>query len=138
MLNKDQIAFLIRYSDAEKFCCSLENIVEPLLRQKLLEVVYDRAEGEYYKVSNFGLWLVDKLVNLANAYEVQTFKLTEENDGVSAPLELITDNSHYAEEVDEDLWDEIQEITEETGMLDMLYANDEDNDVLDIDEPSSY
>lgn len=164
MLNKTQIAFLLRYSDADSFACSLEDVIDPLLRQKLIEICASKQEGEYYKVSNFGKWLVDKVVNLANAYEVQNFKLMEDGSivsedtiaignlhpesqecydyaaenpisiGLNAGKAVESDDSHYAEEIDEEIWDEIQEVTGVTGQLGMLYSNDGENTILDIVE----
>lgn len=75
-------------------------------------------ETKYYQVSNFGHMMVEKIVNLTKAYSVEVFKFDESRPEmpmvpqvtvITNPEEVLNDNSHYAEEIDDDLLDEIME-----------------------------
>lgn len=132
-LTKQEIAFLITYSDAGRFSSSLESVVDNLLKEGMIQRDYvehtNDKKTKYYLVSNFGHMMVEKIINLTKAYGMEAFRFEMpredqviviaddhpfwqeyynetalSDDQISAAK---SDNSHYAEEVDDDLLHEI-------------------------------
>lgn len=110
-LDRHEIAFLLRYSTAEKFCSSLKEFVQNLLDEQMIEECGKNEDGvPEYKVSMFGHMMVEKIENIVAAYGVEVFRIEKPAEAITSTIsdEQISaaksDNSHYAEEVDGEIF----------------------------------
>ena len=97
-LDRHEIAFLLRYSTAEKFCSSMKEYIENLLNEQMIEQCGKNKDGvPEYKVSNFGHMMVEKIQNIVAAYGVEVFRIEkpEEEQTIAIGNDNPFSNEHF-------------------------------------------